>query len=139
MKQPDIVADLLCIHPQQIDEFWHYAEPLLKTATEHCGNWTITEIRRELDKGALLWIVWNGEQMLAACVTRLAMETNGLVLEALACGGEGQDWRRLYEEIEDYGRNEGCVTSRIQGRPGWQRLFKDYDLAWVTLEKDLRT
>lgn len=132
-----MIADLICVYPPQVNEFWPYALPLLKQATERCGNWTISEIRRELDKGALLWIVWNGEKMLAACVTRLAYEKSGLVLEALACGGEGQDWRRLYEEIEDYGRNEGCVISRIQGRPGWQRIFKDYDLAWVTLERRL--
>ena len=131
-------ADLLCIAPHQVEEFWPYAEPHLKAATERCGNWTIAEIRRELDKGALLWIVWNGEAVKAACVTRLSLEKPGLVLEALACGGERQDWRRLYEEIEDYGRNEGCVLSRMSGRDGWRRIFNDYDLAWVTLEKDLR-
>lgn len=130
--------DLLCVYPGQVHEFWPYAEPLLSKAVERCGNWTVGEIRQQLDKGALLWIVWNGDEMKAACVTRLAMEKKGLVLEALACAGEGQDWRRLYEEIEDYGRNEGCVLSRMSGRDGWRRIFSDYDLAWVTLEKDLR-
>ena len=70
-------------------------------------------------------------------MTRLSVEAPGLVLEALACGGEGQDWRRLYEQIEDYGRNEGCVISRISGREGWKRIFKDYEIAWITLERRL--
>lgn len=130
-------ADLLCIHPHQVNEFWPYAEPHIRAATERCGNWSVGEIRQQLEKGALLWIVWDGESVKAACVTRLALESKGKVLEALACGGEGQDWRRLYEEIEDYGRNEGCVISRMQGRNGWRRVFNDYDLAWVTLEKRL--
>lgn len=129
-------ADLLCIPPKQVGEFWPYVEQLLKQATERCGTWTADEIRQQLERGALLWIVWNGEAVKAAAVTRLVQE-DGLILEALACGGEGQDWRRLYEDIEDYGRNEGCVLSRISGREGWKRVFKDYDVAWVTLTKRL--
>ena len=129
-------VDLLCVHPSQASEFWPHVEPLLRRATEQCGQWSIPEIRHQVDKGALLWVAWDGA-VRAACVTRLLLEKDGKVLEALACGGEGQDWRRLYEEIEDYGRNEGCVISRISGREGWRRVFKDYDLAWVTLEKRL--
>lgn len=132
-------ADLLCIYPQQVDEFWPYVEPVLKSATERCGTWTIGDLKQQIDRGALLWIVWNGTEVKAACVTRLLAEPRGLVLEALACGGEGQDWRRLYEEIEDYGRNEGCAISRISGREGWKRVFSDYDIAWITLERRLDT
>lgn len=132
-------ADLLCVHPHQVPEFWPYVEHYLKAATERCGTWSVGELKREIDKGALLWIVWDGEAVQSATVTRLVQEPRGLVLEAIAHGGKGNhDWRTLFEDIEDYGRNEGCVTSRIQGRLGWRRLFKDYDLAWVTLEKDLR-
>lgn len=130
-------ADLLCIAPSHVDEFWPYAYPLLKQATERCGNWSVGEIKDQINRGALLWIVWDGEAVRAACVTRLTLEPNGKVLEALACGGEDQDWRRLYEDIEDYGRNENCVISRIQGRIGWKRIFHDYNLAWVALEKRL--
>ena len=50
------LPDLLCVPPHQVSEFWPYAEPLLKAATERCGNWTIEEIRQQIDKGALLWI-----------------------------------------------------------------------------------
>lgn len=131
------MSDLLCVSQSQTDEFWPYVEPHLKAAVERCGTWTIGEVRHEIEKGALLWIAWNGETVAAAAVTRLVQERRGLVLEALACGGEGQDWRRLYEDIEDYGRNEHCIISRISGREGWKRIFDDYDLAWVVLEKRL--
>lgn len=127
----------LCIYPQQVSEFWPHVEPFIKSATERCGTWSVGEVRQQLDRGALLWIVWNGEAVKAACVTRLIRDNRGLVLDVVACGGEDQDWRRLYEDIEDYGRNEGCDISRIQGREGWKRVFKDYDVAWITLEKRL--
>lgn len=130
-------CELVCVSPHQASDFWPHVELLLKAATERCGNWSIGEIRQQVDKGALLWIAWDGGAIKAACVTRLIRENCGLILHALACGGEGQDWRQLYEEIEDYGRNEGCVLSRIDGREGWKRVFSDYQVAWVTLEKRL--
>jgi len=130
-------VDLVATDYRHLDKFWPLVEPLLKRAVERCGNWSIGEIRQQIEKGALLWIAWDGEVIKAACVTRLSLEKRGMVLEALACGGKGQNWRRLYEEIEDYGRNEGCVLSRVSGRDGWRRIFNDYDLAWITLERRL--
>lgn len=134
---PVASADLICIYPPQVHEFWPYAEPLLKAATERCGEWSISEIRREIDKGGLLWIVWDGEKMRAACATRLVQIGREKVCQVLACGGAGEDWRRRFEEIEDYARNEGCVKTQIQGRKGWGRIFSDYELAWIVLEKRL--
>lgn len=130
-------VELICIDPARVSDFWPYVEPLLNLAIDRRGNWSIDEIREQVDQGALVWIAWDGETINAACVTRLAQEQRGLVLEAIACGGGGQDWRRLYKEIENYGRGEGCVISRISGREGWRRIFNDYDLAWVALEKRL--
>lgn len=130
-------ADLLCVYPPKVDEFWPYAEPWLKKATERCGEWSIGEIRQQIEKGALLWVVWNGEKLSAACVTRLIEVKGEKKCQVLACGGEGEDWRRRFEEIEDYARNEGCVKTQIQGRDGWRGIFSDYDLAWVVLEKRL--
>ena len=127
-------ADLICVYPGQVDEFWPYAEPFLKRATEKCGNWSIDEIRRELGNGALLWIVWNGTELKAACVTRLAEIKGEKVCQVLVCGGSDEDWRTRFEEIEDYARNEKCVKAQIQGRKGWARIFSDYELAWITLE-----
>jgi hypothetical protein len=54
-------ADLLCIYPPKVDEFWPYAEPLLKTACDRCGEWSVAEIKGQINKGALLWIIWDGD------------------------------------------------------------------------------
>jgi hypothetical protein len=131
--------NLLCIYPPKVDEFWPYAAPLLKAACDRCGEWSIGEIKREIEKGALLWIVWNGEELKAACVTRLVEIKGEKICQVLACGGHDEDWRTRFEEIEDYARNEGCAKAQIQGRKGWARLFSDYELAWVTLEKRLES
>jgi hypothetical protein len=130
-------ADLLCVSPHQADEFWPYAEPLLKTACDRCGEWSVAEIKGQINKGALLWIIWDGEALKAACVTRLVEIKGEKMLQVIACAGSNEDWRTRFEEIEDYARNEGCVKAQIQGRKGWQRIFSDYELAWVTLERRL--
>lgn len=130
-------ADLLCISPHQVDEFWPYAEPLLKAATDRCGEWSVAEIKGQINKGALLWIIWDGSELRAACVTRLVEIKGEKICQVLACGGRDEDWRTRFEEIEDYARNEFCTKTQIQGRKGWVRIFSDYDLAWVALEKRL--
>lgn len=130
-------ADLICVYPGQVDDFWPYAEPFLKSATEKCGNWSVAEIRQELDKGALLWIIWDGKELKAACVTRLAIIKDERVCQVIVCGGHDEDWRTRFEEIEDYARNERCAKAQIQGRKGWARIFNDYELAWITLERRL--
>jgi hypothetical protein len=130
-------ADLLCVSPYQADEFWPYAAPVLKLATDRCGEWSVAQLKSEINKGALLWIIWDGEALKAACVTRLVEIKGEKMCQVLACAGSNEDWRTRFEEIEDYARNEGCVKAQIQGRKGWQRIFSDYDLAWVTLRTRL--
>lgn len=130
-------GDLLCVPPDQITSFWPYVRPFLQNAAERCGEWSIAEIRRELDGGALLWIVWGEEKVRAACVTRLVLIKGEKICQVLACGGVGEDWRSRFAEIERYARNENCVKAQIQGREGWKRIFKDYETAWITLEKRL--
>jgi hypothetical protein len=132
-----MVADLLCIHPHQVDEFWPYAEPVLKRATERCGNWSIGELKREIEKGALLWIVWDGKELLAACVTRLAMETRGLILMLLPVQARGRTGAGFTKKLKTTGATRVAFSPACQGRDGWRRIFSDYDLAWVTLEKRL--
>jgi hypothetical protein len=83
---------------------------------------------------ALLWLVIDGDQVVGAGVTQLALPFGWIV----AFGGE--DMRRsipLIENIERHFREEGCTRVRIVGRPGWQRMLTDYRPVAVLLEKEL--
>jgi hypothetical protein len=132
-------VDLICVAPSRVHEFWPYVEQLLKNATEHCGDWSIGKIRSEVFRGdQLLWITWDGQHIRAAATTKLLREENGAVCLAVACGGEEHDWSERFAPIEEYARDEGCVATRIQGRQGWSRIFKDYKTEWVSLVKRLQ-
>ncbi len=111
---------------------------MLQAATEQCGDWSLTDIRSALDGHALLWIAFGDGQLEAAAVTQLIETKNGLACHAVACGGSGDQWVEYLQEIENYAKAEGCSVMRIEGREGWRRVFKDYKLAWITLEKRIR-
>lgn len=111
---------------------------MIAAAVARCGSWSVGRIRGEVLNGEqLLWVTWNGSSIKAAATTRLTKEIEGLVCLAVACGGEDEDWPQRFAAIEEYARDEGCHLTRIQGRPGWGRVFKEYKTEWVSLSKRL--
>lgn len=130
--------DLLCVDPKDVRQVWPLVERLIAKAVDHCGSWSIGQVRGEVLSGdQLLWITWDGQHIRAAATTKLIKEIKGLVCLAVACGGDDENWPQRFAPIEEYARDEGCISTRIQGRPGWGRIFKDYKTEWVSLEKKL--
>jgi len=132
------MVELVCVDPRLVDQFWPHVEELIKNAVDHCGSWSVDLVKTAVLSGEqLLWITWDGSAIRAAATTLLLREQKGLVCLAVTCGGEDQNWPERFSAIEKYARDEGCVAARIQGRPGWARIFKDYKAEWVSLEKAL--
>lgn len=86
----------------------------------------------------LLWVRWDGDKLRAAAVTQIAVVPRGKVCTVVACGGErAGGWKDAIAPIEAYAKDQGCVATRIHGRRAWAKVFDDYDLEWVALEKRL--
>lgn len=134
------MAETLCVGSDQIGEMWPHVSTWLKAATDKCGDWTIDALKHALDKDeARLWVLWDGESLKAAAVSQIAMVPRGKVCTVIACGGEAAgSWECALLPIERYAEQAGCVAFRIQGRPAWARVFKDYKTEWITIEKVLR-
>lgn len=134
-------AETLCVAPDRVPKMWPHVARWLTAAAEKCGDWTSTAILDALLKGdALLWVLWDGEQLKAACVTEAVIVPRGKILRVLACGGaRATSWSEAFAPIERYARELGCRAIRIEGRRGWQRVFEaqNYRLAWVCIEKGL--
>lgn len=128
---------MACVPPEKVAEMWPHVERFFSDAVRRCGDWTVDLLRDELSDGALLWIVHDGERISAAAITRLIKARQGLTCNVIACGGAGEDWPTRLAVIENYAAKEGCKCIRVGGRKGWSRVFRDYGLAWVTLEKRL--
>lgn len=131
-------VDTLCVAPDRINEVWPHVVHWLSNAVGKCGDWTVQSIRQALDKEqALLWILWDG-QLRAACVSQLIEIPKGKICQIVACGGDQViPWDIAFAPIEAYAKEQSCVSMRIEGRPGWKRVFSDYALEWVCLHKDL--
>lgn len=131
-------VELHCVDPAKAMQVWPHVEALFQAAVERCGDWTLEDVKAGISQGGmLLWITWDGMAIKAAAVTRVMRAPRGLVCHAVACGGQDDDWAKRFSEIEDYARREGCIEARIDGRPGWQRMFRDYRVECVTLTKRL--
>ena len=129
---------MACVAPDRVAEMWPHVVGFFSAATDRCGDWTIETLREQVDTGALLWVVHDGETVRAAAVTRLLKEARqGLTCHIVACGGAGGDWPSRIATLESYAAEEGCRAVRLDGRKGWSRVFPDYGTAWVTLEKRL--
>lgn len=126
---------LICVDPQRVHEFWPYFRESIRGAIEKVGVSNFEPIERGVLSGVdLLWLAHDGAKVHASAVTSL----NGDVLEIVACAGGGlKDFLPLIEGLEKYGRAEGCKTSRIIGRAGWERMLKNYKRTAVILERPL--
>jgi len=88
-----------------------------------------------------LWVVWDGEQVIAAVMTRiirLKSADDAKACQITAAGGLSvHRWKDLISTIEAFAKQEGCRKVTIEGRPGWERLFKSYRRTRVVIEKEV--
>jgi len=131
-------AELVCVDPERIGEFWpHFAEFIRRAMRRGQGDFAGTE-RDVLAGRALLWLAHENHHVIAAAVTQIDDDHVGKRCNLVACGGHDFDrFRHLIEGIEKYARIEGCKAVEITGRKGWSRVVRDYAIKHVTLRKEL--
>ncbi len=84
--------------------------------------------------GSLVWLAWDGENILAVAVTQVT----GDICTIVACGGRGLKlWYGLISKLEEFARAEKCTRMRIIGRKGWARVLKTYWSPCIVLERRL--
>lgn len=128
------MADLICVDPAQVGDFWPYARPLIKAAIDATQLCPFEPIEEAVLKGEqLLWLAWDGE-IAAAATTALRPP----VCELTACSGYHRErWLPLFAKIEGYAKAEGCKIMRLCGRKGWSRVLDGYQVSHVIMEKEL--
>lgn len=133
------VVELICVDPARINEVWDSIAPPIRSAMQRGGLTDFSEIEREIFAGsALVWLAWDGSDVLSAAVTQIHNVNGTKVCTIAACGGENRErWLHLIGGLERFARDEGCLKTRIVGRKGWMRELPDYRFTRVVLEKDL--
>src|SRR5258708_1958237 len=87
---------------------------------------------------SLLWMAWNGRTVESAAATILINSEIGKVCIIAVCGGSDmRRWLPLIDQIETYGRNEGCKRVRIYARKGWLHVLDGYEEKHIVMDKEL--
>ena len=129
---------LVCVDPTQIEDFLpHVAEQIARACRRGLHDYE-GSLRALRGGQALLWLVWDGEQVLASLTTELH-RINGRKLCFIATlGGQNREqWIGLISEIEKFARAEGCQSVIIMGRKGWSRALPEYHTRGLILERAL--
>jgi hypothetical protein len=132
-------AELACVPPEEVREFWPHVAPLIAQAMRRGAMGTFADVEAAVLAGrALLWLACRDNQILAAAVTQLTRsdERKICTLVALA-GSERPAWLPLRQKLEAYASAEGCSVMQVCGRIGWGRLLPDYRVRRIVLEKEI--
>lgn len=138
-RSPEAV-EVYCIQPENVHRIWpgrvaNMVEKAYTFTDEIMPPDLMAQFQQSFRQ---LWVVWDGEQIIAAGVTRIIqLKTCKACQIVSAGGGSAQRWKHLITRIEDFARSQGCRKVTIEGRPGWERLFKSYRRTRVVLEKEV--
>jgi hypothetical protein len=130
-------AELVCVDPQRVGEFWSHVSPLLKAACCRTKLNAFADVEADILAGrSLLWLAWNGRTVESAAATILDNTEIGKVCIITVCGGSDmRRWLPLINQIENYAKAEGCGRVRIYGRKGWLRVLDGYEEKHVIMDK----
>lgn len=144
-REPDEQAAptaLLGITPDTVPAFWPIVTPLIARALEHAdGRYALEDVLAALlARDMQLWIAIDTRSMAieAACVTEIVAYPREKRCGLVFCAGRRSErWLRHLDEIGDWAREQGCEALELQGRPGWERLLRDWRKTHVLLRKRL--
>lgn len=112
---------------------WGKARALLEQSVSRMDDETIEEVESALGdfSKAQLWVA--GDVELVA-VTQLFPDE----CYVWHMSGDFATWgRAMTDAAIEWARAEGCTKMELNGRAGWQRLLRDWEVVTVTLRKAL--
>lgn len=125
------------VQPAAVLKLWPQAKRELDRAFEHAPYDTADQhLPALLRDQEQLWHI-HGK---AWAITRVVEGKAGRAIECVALAGAGlRGWRdEFMEQVEAWGKRQGCVRARIAGRIGWLRAApKSYTPTHVTFEKEI--
>src|SRR5215472_1337842 len=140
---PDVSrVTLRGIQPDELDEFWPVASPLIARGLERGAGyrWTLPALRQLIaENHCYLWLTWPDQA--CAVITQIEVYPAVKLLQILVAGGRlPANWRAKVAYLENWGRSIGCTEVELGGRHGWQRLLAPDGYApvpWIMLRKAL--
>ena len=100
---------------------WDRCSKWLQDALDAAGNLaTLDQVKSLVDEGKARF--WPGKE--CAFVTEIVQYPNKRALNIWLAGGDLQEMLSFEPMVRAYAKDKGCDLLVIQGRPGWQKVFK---------------
>lgn len=138
-----MTVSLLMVEPDKLGKVWRLISHLMHTVYER-SNGRIDEPSTCKLLATGEWVMWvildvGTDQPLGVCAASVEEYASGEKWLSLQfCSGEQSNrWLHLIDEIEDWGRQKGCVKMGGLYRKGWAKKLQDMKWSHVWLEKDL--
>ena len=133
--------NLVKLEVDQVDKVWDACIPILEKAIAYSeGYYDIDDLYQMIKNGQQdLWVMFDDEITLAG-TTRIVHYPNKSVLEIpfLATkdnGGLG-DFRSMFNQVEDWAKEQGAEATVFFARIGWKKLFPEFNLKHTLMIKD---
>ena len=125
----------IAIPAERLHVVWHELAPLLERAVRRSAD-KPDLVAHLLAGEAQLWAVYDGEQPVAAIVTRIQQSHDerrcllwliGACPEASRRGHRVREWAADFlAELETWARSLGCIALWGCGRRGWARIVEEF-------------
>ena len=128
------------VKKDQISEYWPLIKDLIQNACDYSGGRADAEdyLKSFNENKKQLWVVKEAANIRAVVITEIAIFPKFTACMINICTGEGiKEWGHMHTLIEDFARNMGCKQMFVIGRPGMERLLKNYRKTHVLMEKTL--
>jgi len=121
--------NITIIPKHYLDDCWDRVAPLIQKSIDFAGGrYDLEYVKRELERDMFqLWIMFDGEDDIkAAVISQVVTYPMKKVLVGTFVGGEDvlNNCDLILEAAQSFGRQVGCDTLEIWGRPGWKRALK---------------
>jgi len=115
---------------EAVADLWPAIVPLLDPAVARSGNrMSMDTVLRSLEAGThLLWVITEGDELLAAMITRSAQYplSKMLVVESLG-GRQMKRWvQNTHDTLTSFAKATGHDGLELYGRSGWVKALKPY-------------
>ena len=115
---------------EALDIVWGDVKKLLEPAVETAkGKMTLKDVYEYIKKDIYsLWVVMEETKIVAVVTTRVIQypESRALALDFIG-GKRMKHWLpKAQKVINKFARDNGCIRIESHGRPGWEKMWKEY-------------
>lgn len=123
-----------------IDAVWREILPWVNAACLRVnGRYEAEDVLGWLkDRNWQLWLASEEGVLIACCCTEIIKYPRRTYARVTLAGGHAMaTWAHHMKDIEKWARIQGCDGIELGGRPGWKKIFPDWEQTNIFLEKEL--